>query len=77
MDLTQLVGVKLESAGGDEVGEVLGFEYYNGKLTLTVFLDGDFIYIDDDPDPGEEEDIPEEPEEDNILTLPNLVSSNA
>ena len=52
-----LVGADIEDENGNVVGEVLGFEYFAGKLTINSNID---IFEEEDPDPGEEAD--EEPE---------------
>jgi hypothetical protein len=58
MDLTDLIGRAIETESTEIIGRVVGFRYYQGRLVLTVAMDEEEWFDDDDPDPGEE--APEE-----------------
>lgn len=63
MDTLSLVSnAKIKDLDGDDIGEVVGIHYINGKLHITVDTELDFE-DGDDPDGGEEIDKDDEDDE--------------
>ena len=69
MDTLSLVSnAKIKDLDGDDIGEVVGIHYVNGKLHITVDTETGFE-DEDDPDGGEEVDE-DERELDNTEEVP-------
>lgn len=55
--LSMLMNAKVKDVQGEDVGEVFGVHIAGGRLVVTVDVE---VEYEEDPDGGEEEDIPED-----------------
>ncbi len=77
MDTLSLVSnAKIKDLSGDDLGEVVGIHYMNGKLYITVDMELEDDDEEDDPDGGEEIDEDEE-ELDNTEEVPKPIPLRA
>lgn len=79
MDTLSLVSnARVKDLDGDDIGEVVGIHYVNGKLYITIDTEIDFDG-EGDPDGGEEVDADAKPELDTTeeVSKPTLLRSVA
>lgn len=70
--MSLLMNARVRDMDGDEFGEVIGFHFYGGKLSITIDVELDDE--EEDPDDGAKDDIPED--DASKIEFPKIVAMN-